>query len=305
MSRNGWKNTRAKRHLKFRMNLEALILAAITRSEQPLKAAQVVKLVKAQTGRAATPKAVATALAVLEASGQVACLDVGKTRCFTTHSFDSVAAALLRPVIQKAKQPTQAAKLRTKLPPALQAHFESALANLVTQGHAFVMPGTLRTVHARRPKPSELLSTAKRRAVQKILDEINALRARPASLTDFAAWLDEETPGAAAASPTREAKTLPAPDEPLLREWYEQDRQRSSTVMVPISHTFARYAVWASARGGDADSQTLRNVLSTLYNEGRILLEPCERPQDLPEHERELLVPMSLGPPGRSWCWST
>ena len=64
-----------------------------------------------------------------------------------------------------------------------------------------------------------------------------------------------------------------------------------------------RYEAWAEERGGMADSQVLRNLLETLYNNGLILLEPCERPQDLPEQERAMLVPMSLGPPGYSWCW--
>jgi hypothetical protein len=82
-----------------------------------------------------------------------------------------------------------------------------------------------------------------------------------------------------------------------------QDAVRSSTMMIPIPRTFDRYAAWANERGGLADSQVLRNLLEMLYNQGRILLEPCERPQDLPEHERSLLVPMSLGPPGYSWCW--
>lgn len=288
------------------MNLEALILVEITHTDQPLKAAQIVKRVKAQAGRAATPKAVAAVLETLAASGRVTCICAGNaTRWFTTHSFEIVAAALLRPLIQKAKKPLLATKLRTKLPAALQPHFAAALNALVTQGDAFVPAGEVRLIYARRPKPSELLSAAQQRALQKIFDGINAFRSRSATLTDFVAWLDEETSGLRAeTSSARVTESLAQPDEALLHEWYELDRRHSSTVMVPIQHTFARYLAWATAQDSRADSQILRNVLSALYNEGRILLEPCERPQDLPEHERELLVPMSLGPPGRCWCWS-
>jgi len=45
-------------------------------------------------------------------------------------------------------------------------------------------------------------------------------------------------------------------------------------------------------------------MIETLYNDGQILLEPCERPQDLTEEERALLVPLALGPPGCFWSWA-
>lgn len=44
-------------------------------------------------------------------------------------------------------------------------------------------------------------------------------------------------------------------------------------------------------------------MIERLYNEGVIWLEPCEYPQDLPEEERALLVPLAIGPPGFAWSW--
>jgi hypothetical protein len=284
------------------MNLVDLILEAASRSELPLKAAQLVKLVKPQAGRAATPKTVAATLDGLVSSGRLNRLMAGKTALFTTQGLASAAEAVLRSLIATAKQPPQAAKLRAKLPLALQPHFEAALAQLVAKGAAFVLPGTKRLVHVKRPKPSELLDAAKRRALQKIFDEINALRVMPVTLADFAAWLDAETFTSAVVPPAPVPEVL-EPDETLLQQWYEQDRLRSSTMMIAIPRTFEHYAAWAAERGGKADSQVLRNLMEELYNNGRILLEPCERPQDLPQHERAMLVPMSLGPPGYSWCW--
>lgn len=285
------------------MNLDDLILQAVTNAEMPLKAAQVAKLIKPQAGRVATPKVVTTALDALAAAGRLNRITAGKTALFTSMSLELAAQAMLRQLIHAAKQPPQAAKLRAKLPPALQPHFEAALAGLVTQGAAFVMPGAKRLVHARRPRPSELLDASKRRALQKLLDEINALRGRPLTLADFAAWLDDDTPAESSPAPVESPKIALLPDAALLREWYEQDRVRSSTMMIAIPRTFERYAAWAAENGDAADSQVLRNLMTELYNNGCLLLEPCERPQDLPEHERAMLVPMSLGPPGYSWCW--
>lgn len=285
------------------MNLDDLILQAVTNAETPLKATQITKLVKPQAGRLATPKVVATALDALTLAGRLNRIALEKTALFTMLSLESAAAALLMPLISAAKQPPQAAKLRAKLPGVLQLHFEAALAALVAQGAAFVMPGTKRLVHARRPKPSDLLDTAKQRALQKMLDEINPLRGAPLTLADFAAWVDAEEHVESRLLETEAQKTALAPDEALLREWYEQDRRRSSTMMIAIPRTFERYAAWAAEKGVAADSQILRNLMTVLYNNGRLLLEPCERPQDLPEHERAMLVPMSLGPPGYSWCW--
>lgn len=301
---NGWTGRPGPDNAEFpSMNLEELILDALQQSATPLKAPQITKIVKPQAGRTATPKAMKAALAALEASDRLRVIMAGKTALFTTLDLEAAAVALLKPLIHAAKTPPQAAKLRTKLPSALQPHFEAALVRLAAQGDAFVMPGAKRLVHPCRPQPSELLDAARRRALQKIFDEVNALRSLPLTLADFAAWLDE-APSPAAPSPSADAaEEILLPDETLLRNWYAEDHARSSTMMIPIPRTMVRYEAWAEERGGMADSQVLRNLLETLYNNGLILLEPCERPQDLPEQERAMLVPMSLGPPGYSWCW--
>lgn len=287
----------------LRMNLDDLLLETVSGAELPMKAAELTKSAKARAGRAATPKAVAAALETLCAAGRLHRIHAGKTMLFTTQSIESATASILHRLIVAAKQPPQAAKLRTKLPTSLQTHFEAALAGLVAQGSAFVLPGAKRLVYAQRPKPSALLDKARQRALQKIFDALNAARDVPVTVAAFASWLDGEV-GETEASATGKAEPgLIVPDVGDLREWYEQDRRRSSTLMVPIPRTFEKYRLWAEERGGIADSQALRNLMAGLYNTGRILLEPCERPQDLPEHERAMLVPMSLGPPGYSWCW--
>lgn len=282
------------------MTLETTLLNALQSAAAPLKAAQLTKLVKPGIGRAATPKNVAAALEALVSSCSLTRIGSGAASLFTSLSHEQAAAALLKPLIHAAKKEQPAARLKLKLPATLQPHFESALKQLAATGEAFVLPGAKRLVYARKPRPSELLSATQRRAVQKLLDGVNAARTQAATLADFITWLDDEVP--ASAEPPQVSSVV-EPDEKLLHEWYMQDAVRSSTMMIPIPRTFDRYAAWAGEHGGLADSQVLRNLLERLYNQGRILLEPCERPQDLPEHERSLLVPMSLGPPGYSWCW--
>jgi hypothetical protein len=281
------------------MTLETTLLDALQSAAAPLKAAQITKLVKPVIGPAATPKNVAAALETLVSSGSLNRIGSGATSLFTPLGHELAAAALLKPLIHAAKKEQPAARLKLKLPTTLQAHFESALAQLTATDDAFVLPGAKRLVYAQKPRPSQLLSATQRRAVQKLLDGVNAVRSQAATLVDFMAWLDD----APASVEPPQMPSVVEPDETLLHEWYMQDSVRSSTMMIPIPRTFERYAAWADERGGLADSQVLRNLLERLYNQGRILLEPCERPQDLPEHERSLLVPMSLGPPGYSWCW--
>lgn len=279
------------------MTLEHAILAVLGKAKLPLKASDITKLVKPLVGRAATPKAVVVALTALVSSAALNGISGKPQPLYTTQSLESAAAAMLQHGIHAAKNAQPAAKLKGKLPEALQPHFEPALEQLVATGAAFVLPGAKRFVFAGRPKPSALLDAAKRRALQKILDGVNGARPQAATLAEFIAWLDAEP----AAVPTQAAAAVPGEAE--LQQWYALDRVRSSTVMIPIPQTFARYAAWAAERGQAADSQVLRNLIEMLYNNGRLLLEPCERPQDLPEHERAMLVPMSLGPPGYSWCW--
>lgn len=282
------------------MTLEYAIHDVLSRSELPLKAAEITKLIKPAVGKAATPKAVAAVLESLTTAGTLTRIAGKPQPLFTSHSLESVTTALLNHSIHASKKEQPAAKLKTKLPLTLHPHFESSLAQLHTQGTAFILPGSKRLIYSRRPLPSELLTATQRRALQKTLDAANSTREQPATLEAFIAWLDDAPPATPPASPVASVIT---PTEAELRAWYDFDRIRSSTSMIPIPRTFAHYQTWAAERGGVADSQVLRNLLEALYNNGHLLLEPCERPQDLPDHERALLVPMSLGPPGYSWCW--
>ena len=282
------------------MTLEQAILDSLSRSELPLKAGDVVKLVKSTVGRTAMPKAVAAALESLTAAGtlnRIVAGTLGKPQSlFTPHTPESAAAAFLKHGVHTAKKEQQALKLKAKLPAGLQPLFEFALGRLVATGAAFVLPGGKRLVYARKPQPSELLDATMRRSLQKALQTVNSVRTQPVTWNDMIAWLDAEP-----TAPSGESVMVPGEAE--LRAWYDLDRIRSSTVMIPIPQTFVRYQAWAAQHGGVADSQVLRSLIEMLYNNGHLLLEPCERPQDLPEHERALLVPMSLGPPGYSWCW--
>ena len=282
------------------MTLEHAIQEALSRSELPLKAAEIAKLVKPTMGRVATPKAVAAALEALSAAGAlnriVAGTRVKPLPLFTPHSLETATTTFLKHWVHAAKKEQQAMKLKAKLPVGLQPFFEAALSSLVAIGAAFVLPGAKTLVYAHKPQPSDLLDATLRRSLQKVLQTVNSVRTSPASLDDLIAWLD-----AAPSAPP--VPTICAPEEADLHSWYDLDRIRSSSVMIPIPQTFARYQAWAAERGGVADSQVLRNLIETLYINGHLLLEPCERPQDLPDHERALLVPMSLGPPGYSWCW--
>ncbi|WP_395749138.1 hypothetical protein [Prosthecobacter sp.] len=283
------------------MTLEYAIQDALGRSTRPLKAAEIARLIKPSAGRAATPKAVLAALESLASAGVLHQISAGTTSkpqpLFSSCSLEASAMALLKSWVHASKKEQKAAKLQAKLPFGLQSSFESALAQLHAEGALFVMPGGKRLVYARKPRPSEMLGAAQRRALQKTLDAVNGARSQPLSWDALIQWLDEESP------PPPAASSAIIPGEAELRVWYELDRIRSSTMMIPIPRTFARYRDWAAERGGVADCQVLRNLLEALYNNGLLLLEPCERPQDLPDNERALLVPMSLGPPGYSWCW--
>lgn len=282
------------------MTLEEAIHEALSRSALPLKAAEVTKLVKPTIGRAATPKAMAAALEALSAAGRLNRITAG-TRgkpvpLFTPLGLEAATTALLQHCVHASPKEQEAIKLKARLPAGLQPFFEVALARLVATGAAFVVTGGKQRVYSRRPQPSELLNAAMRSSLKKMLHAVNSVRTPPASWEELVAWLD-------AIPPAPPVEAAPVPGEAELRTWYDQDRIRSSTVMIPIPRTFARYQAWSAERGAVADSQVLRNLIETLYINGHLLLEPCERPQDLPDHERAMLVPMSLGPPGYSWCW--
>ena len=283
------------------MTLEEAIQDVLSRSELPLQAADIVKRVKPAIGSTATRKAVISALNALSTAGLLNHIGAGTPgnprSLFTPHSLESAATAVLNHWVRGARKEQPAVKLKARLPIPLQPFFEAALSRLVAGGHAYLLPGGKRLVYPRQPKPSEMLTAVQRRALQKILHTVNSVRTQPATWEKMLAWLDAPPPASII------EKNVALPGEAELRTWYDLDCIRSSTMMIPIPQTYARYKVWAAERGELPDCQVLRSLMEKLYINGRLLLEPCERPQDLPVDERALLVPMSLGPPGYSWCW--
>jgi len=306
MSPAGWTGRDRKHatHGHSRMNLDQLILDLLNKAALPLKTADVTKQLKPMVGKLATAKAVTAALESMRAAGVLNCILTGTPSkpvpLYTTASDEAATDAILKQAVHAAKKEQPVANLKKKLPAALHPHFEGALVRLMAGNDLFVLSGAKRLVFAQRPKPAALLTATQRRALQKIFDSVNGARAQAVMMADFVIWLDGEPAVETALTP---AAGVAMPDEADLHGWYEIDRARSSTMMIPIPQTFTHYAAWAAEHGCVADSQVLRNLIEILYNNGRILLEPCEKPQDLPDHERALLVPMSLGPPGYSWCW--
>lgn len=292
------------------MTLEEVLLQVLSAAAEPLTAALIAKQAKAALPPKTTKAALDLALNSLVTSGRVLRFPKkagAATQVHTSLPALEAATQWLHSEIHVAKKPPEAAKLRQQLAPLLREHFEPALAALATAGQVWVI-GPKRLLHTQPPRPSSLLTATQKKAVEKALADLSSARAHPLTWADFAAWVDQQTPHAAApqatvSAPEPQAPPVLCPEASLLRAWYDADRLRSSTMMIPIPQTQARYAAWAQEKGGLSDIQVLRNFMQELYNNGLILLEPCERPQDLPEHERAMLVPMSLGPPGWSWCW--
>lgn len=90
------------------MTLEHAIQEALSRSELPLKAAEIIKLVKLAVGRAATPKAVSAVLESLSSAGALNSIAAG-TRSkpqplYTPHSLETAAAALLKHWLHASKR---------------------------------------------------------------------------------------------------------------------------------------------------------------------------------------------------------
>jgi hypothetical protein len=198
--------------------------------------------------------------------------------------------------VRSAKKPLKFPDLRKKLAPAFHAHFDAAFEGLMAQQRLFLLPKAIPLVLATRPSARDLIDTATLRRLRLLVQQVNTVRSSALTVEGLIEWLDGSTPAPAAdlsAELTSE----------LLREWYEADARRSSTRMVPLPQTWAHYAAWAAGHAQVADLQRFRSMIERLYNEGVIWLEPCEYPQDLPEEERALLVPLAIGPPGFAWSW--
>jgi hypothetical protein len=278
------------------MDLPNTLLDLLQRAGEPQTAAQLARQLPVKT----PAKAVAAALEELAAAGQAIVFTQGKGSAYATHAPADLCAEALTQRVALITEGTAPAKLKAALPKALRPWFDEALGRLIVQGAAFWLPkGKSRLVLPRPVRPSDVLPAAALGQLKKLLAIANRHRGEPRSLAGLLAWLDGDTAPAAAEPPPPVIAAQLTPE--LLRQWYQTDRARSSSAMIPIPHTWKRYESWASTMGMRADIVDFRQALETLYNSGSAMLEPCERPQDLPEDERHLQVPLSIGPPGYYW----
>lgn len=280
------------------MDLPNVLLDLLNSAAEPLTIVQVKKKLPGKV----SPGAMATTLLELAEAGKLNALAIGKTTAYTARPpVDLCTEALAQrlPLLTQAAAP---AKLKAGLPASLRPWFDEALGRLIVRGQAWWVPkGKSRLVQSRPVKFSDVASATMLNQLKKVLAEANRHRHEPRRLEDLLAWLESEgQPHATPAIPPPQPEA-PEPTVEQLRLWHETDRARSSTAMIPISQTWKHYEAWASGQGMRPDTVGFRQALESLYNSGAAMLEPHERPQDLPEHERGLQIPLSLGPPGFYW----
>jgi hypothetical protein len=206
----------------------------------------------------------------------------------------ALATRALERTLEKAKvAPRKEALLHSGVPRELRPWVAEALDVLIAEKRAFLMVHGAKAirVHRKFPRPSDMLDRAERGMLQRVLNHVNRFRQSPLSLDDMLAFVDGET---------SQAAEKRAPTAEQLLTWYAADAGRSSsTRMVTISQTYQRYQEWA---GDGADRESFKSVLAALYEEGRVQLEPADRPGELTAEERELLIPLTFGPPGCTWA---
>ena len=273
----------------FRYLTMSALLEVLRQQTLPLTAAQLAGLAKIKPGQA---KAELDALAQ---GGQVFAFTQGKTTAYAAQAPLDLCSTALATRVAQLQAAVPPGRLEKSLPQPLRPWFEEALGRLVVRGQAFWrMSGKRRLIAAQATRPSDSISVPQRQTLQKIFAEANRHRRMPRTLDQFLAWLDADEPSVA---PVASAEVT----SDLLREWYELDRKRSSTAMIPIPHTFKHYEAWASANQRRADIVDFRQSMEALYSAGAALLEPSERPHELPDHERQLQIPLTFGPPGYYW----
>jgi len=285
------------------MDLRTVLLEAIKASPEPLTAAQVKKCAAVS----AKPAALTVVLDDLAQAGLLHAFTLGKATAYCTQHPQELAASSLAGLVAQLTEPTAPTQLKAALPKALRPWFDEALARLIVKGQAWwLIKGKTKLVSPQPPRPSDLLSKPQHAALENLLAEVNRSRRTHRSMAQLLAWLDEEETLETSRTGTVRTTTAEKPvaaalttDQLLL--WYAEDRARSSSSMIPIPQTWKRYTTWAEACDLQPSPDTFRAELKRLYDEGRIILEPCERPQDLPELERDLQVPMAFGPPGYYW----
>jgi hypothetical protein len=277
------------------MYLPTTLLSLLQSAQEPLTVVQLVRRLPSK----APAKTVAATLADLADKGSVLTFTQGKTSAYAAWAPVDMCAEALARQLPLTTGPVAATKLKTTLPKSLRPWFDEALGHLIVQGKAFWLPkGKSRLVLSRPVRPSDVLSTAALGQLKKVLFAANRYRTVPRSLDELLGWLDGE---ATAAVPSPAVITAAKPTPELLHQWYQADRAKTSSAMIPIPHTWKHYESWAATHGMPADIVDFRQALEALYNSGNAVLEPCERPQDLPEDERRLQVPLSIGPPGYYW----
>ena len=278
------------------MDLPNTLLELLQRAPEPLTAAQLARQLPSKT----PAKTVAARLADLAAAGRVIAFTQGRSTAYATRACADLCAEALALRLPLITQPTAPAKLKTALPKSLRPWFDEALERLIMHGLAFWLPGG-QLILPRPVRSSDVLLGVTVNQLKKMLLAVNRHRSEPRSLADLLQWLDAGSSPTLAASPGPPPATAAKLTPELLHQWYHTDRAKSGSAMIPVPHTWKHYETWASTQGLHADIVDFHQALEALYNSGSAMLEPCERPQDLPEDERRLQVPLSIGPPGYYW----
>ena len=281
-------------------DLSAALSDLLNQSPLPLTLAELVKQLRGVVGaKAAKKDAVLAALAGLT---NVRSLPMNPRKpaelSYTVQDEAAITSHLLEHWVRSAKKPLKLTVLWNKMPPALHPQFDEVFRGLLVQRRLFLLPKAIPLVQATRITVRDTLDKATLRRLGLLMMQVNGVRGTALTVEDLILWLD-------GAAPATADKPLAELTPELLREWYEADARRSSTRMVPLPQTWAHYAAWAADHAQVADVQRFRSMIERLYNEGVIWLEPCECPQDLPEEERALLVPLAIGPPGYAWSWAS
>lgn len=269
----------------------------IRSSQTPLTASEVKKLCSTTPELSKLPLAkLRTALEELASWGQLHSFNGAAKAVYYSSQHPQELSVVAMEKLVLASPPLPVAKLATLLPKPLRPWVTEATQKLIVTGKAYYTKSASgqTQLQASPPQPADGLSKAQRQQLEKILAEINLRRQNPRSLEDLLSWLN------CPEAPARPVIAQPTAD--LLRQWYAADTKRSSSsVMVPVLKTWDRYCSWAKERGLEPSTNELRQAIADLYEAGEAILEPADRPGSLSELEKQLLVPLSMGPPGCAW----
>ena len=211
-----------------------------------------------------------------------------------------LAAAAMETKLRSADRALTMATLKSALSAPLKKWYDEALGRLIVQGRAHYLPkGKTRLVLGREVKASDLLDAAALRSLGTLLKKVNTVRKPLLELAELVAFLN----GISLVSGPVEPKGQAGPTDADFHRWYEDDRRGTSSKMVPVPKTWKRYVEHWERQGGQAQKADFIDRMKDLYQSDRILLEPPEYPQELPEQERELLVPQRMGAAAYYWCW--